>query len=76
MRIGMMWYDKDANDVYKMISAAAAHYFSKFGVPPQRCHVHPTMFKRDNKIPGQANKMKIVLDKSIQPKHVWVGVIQ
>ncbi len=77
LRIGMMWYEKDADDAYDMIAAAAAHYFAKFGTVPQFCHIHPVMFKANQKIVKRAgNEMKIVLDKSIRPNHAWVGVIR
>lgn len=76
MRIGMLWYEKDADNVYKMMSAAAAHYTAKFGTVPERCHVHPVMFKENEKIIKRAGNMEIVLDKSIRPNHVWIGVVR
>ncbi len=76
LKIGMLWYEKDADDVYTMISAAAAHYFAKFGKVPRYCHVHPIMFKNEQTILKQPDNMKIILDKTIRPNHVWVGVIR
>lgn len=75
MRVGMLWYDTTTNDAYDMISAAAAHYFAKFGVAPERCHIHPVMFKPNEKIIKHAGSMRIVPDKSIRPNHAWVGVV-
>ena len=73
LRIGMLWFD-ETDDIYEAISGAAAHYFSKFGKSPEYCHVHPEAFGA--KWPSNiANiNMRIRPDRSIRPKHVWVGV--
>ncbi len=74
MRIGMLWYDKDATDVDKLIAGAAAYYFAKYGKVPERCHVHPDMFDK-KEIITETGKMRIVADKTIDLNHVWVGIV-
>ena len=75
MRIGMLWYDKDVDNVDEMIIGAAAYYFAKYGIVPERCHVHPDTFKK-KEIVTDTGAMIIVADKTIQKNHVWIGVVR
>lgn len=72
MRVGMLWFEKN-DDILVTIANAAAYYFAKFGQPPSHCHVHPDAFGDKEVIKG--GNMKITLDPTIQPNHVWIGVI-
>lgn len=78
LHIGLLWYEQDEaarEDPLLMLANAAGRYYAKFGTVPDYCHVNPGTFG-DKKIMQTGGGMKIRLDKTIQPNHVWLGVIQ
>ena len=76
MNVGMLWFDNDPRTALTAKVARAADYYrQKYGLAPDLCLVHPSMFSGPR--PGQAEepagKVAVRPNRLIQPGHFWIG---
>ncbi len=71
MEVGLLWHDDSPTDFAAKVLEAAERYEEKFGIPPNRCYVHPECLPREG-VP--ANGIKVLPSPGVLPNHFWVGV--
>lgn len=72
MKIGMLWYDNDAqSDLMTRIERAVTYYREKYGDTPNLCFVHPCMLV-EKKLNGVTIEVRTT--RSVLPNHFWIGV--
>lgn len=71
MQIGMLWLDDDPKIALQAkIIRAADYYRHKYGQVPNCCHVNP----KDLDAEMQIGILTVKVDKSVLPKHLWIGM--
>lgn len=72
MKIGMLWYDNDAqSDLTTRIERAVTYYREKYGDTPNLCFVHPCMLA-ERKLNGVSIEVRTT--RSVLPNHFWLGI--
>lgn len=77
MNIGMLWYFKSGpketqKSLEERVSEAVAYYKEKYGKPPNRGFLHPSMSATLEPV---ISGLPITYSRSImQPNHIWLGV--
>lgn len=75
LTLGMLWYDP-IDDLRTQLERASAYYAHKYANIPTVCHINPAMLDSKRTITIDGRKYKIVLDATIQPDHLWIGVVE
>jgi hypothetical protein len=76
MRTGLLWFDDDPRkQLEEKVLRAAMHYERKYGLPPNLCFVHPSVFNGNgNRSVKRAGGVEIRPGRSVLPDHFWLGV--
>jgi len=78
MKEGMLWRDDLTGSIQASIQTAAVRYLTKYGRPPNRCHVHPDVLGKVQIIPleGMVGGVIIVPDGKLRPHELWIGFVE
>lgn len=68
MKTGMLWFDGSGKALIEQVRAAAAYYQRKYGAKPNRA------FAPDGTESITVDGIQVTGDKSVLPKHLWLGV--
>lgn len=72
MKIGMLWFDNDANTgLAAKIERAAAYYRTKYGRDPDLCLIHPSMAEEGIQM---VRKITVRPFRLVLPGHLWIGI--
>jgi len=71
LRIGMLWYEKDAN-LETLLAGAVAHYLKKWGIEANLAHIHPRYLPPDT-LEVEIGKVWVRADPTIIQDHIFVG---
>lgn len=81
MEVGLLWYDSDpGRSLADKIGRAARRYCEKFGRPPNRCYVHPSVFVDSGPAPlacrleDSEPAVLVVSAPNVLLHHYWLGV--
>ncbi|HEY60346.1 MAG TPA: hypothetical protein G4N92_06645 [Anaerolineae bacterium] len=70
MNEGILWFDDSKQvDLKHKIERAVAYFQQKYGYPPARCFIHPSMLS-DKKIKN--NGVEIRTSLYVLPYHFWL----
>lgn len=74
MHTGMLWFDNDPQTTLSVkIQKAMDYYRRKFGLVPDLCLVHPSMYESDQK-QLEFGKLTIRPYRTVMPGHLWIGI--
>jgi hypothetical protein len=72
LRLGMLWFDDNANrSLDAKIAQAAEHYRRKYGQAPNICYVHESALARET---APQTPIKVVVARDVLRHHLWIGV--
>lgn len=72
LQVGMLWFDTGSpTELAIRLHNAIKFYQVKYGRTPNRAHVNPTNIQN---IPPQPLPVETIIDKTVMPNHIWIGV--
>jgi len=70
MDIGLLWFDKSADDMLRKIERAARRYKERFGQTANVCYVHPDALDNGDR---QVGKVWVRSSARVLKHHFWIG---
>ena len=74
MEIAVMYSDSSDLTVTEKIEKYSALYKYKYGIKPDVCHIHPSLFDLVSNDEVQDIDIKLVSDNLILINNFWIGV--
>lgn len=74
MEIAVMYSDSSDLTVIEKIEKYSGFYERKYGIKPEVCHVHPSLFESLERDEREELGVQLVSDDLILKNNFWIGV--